>query len=97
MAVYHIRHTGSARNPSNLRESTVELEEGISLGQLLDYVIANTHILGNEGDYAIRKVTDTFFILINGRNCELSGSTNAILKDGDTISLLVPVAGGSQI
>jgi molybdopterin converting factor small subunit len=94
MAVYHIRHTGSARSPSNLRQSTVELADGISLGELLDYVLANTTILGSVGEYADRKVTDTFFILINGRNCELSGCANARLKDGDTISLLVPVAGG---
>jgi molybdopterin converting factor small subunit len=94
MALYHIRHTGSARNPSNLRESTVELEEGISLGRLLEYLLANTEIIGSDSDYANRKVTDTFFILINGRNCELSGGSGARLKDGDTISLLVPVAGG---
>lgn len=89
-----MKHTGSLKNPNNLREVDVELTDGIRLRDLFDHLLDKTEVLGGREQYQSRAVTDCFFILINGRNCELSGGAEAILRDGNTISLLVPVAGG---
>jgi len=75
-------------------ENVIELEEGTTIEYLL-LILAKKS--GGLKENFLREYHDdqpNMAILLNGLNIQLLNKTKTIVKDGDTVSLLPPAAGG---
>lgn len=74
-------------------ENTLELPEGATIGALLAVLAQRAgelkgHLLGYD------ERAPSMAVLLNGLNIKLIEGSRTLLKDGDTVSLLPPAAGG---
>jgi MoaD family protein len=72
---------------------TVELEDGATIGRLLKVLAEKA---GSKKDFllAYRDEEPNMAVLVNGFNVQVLEKTATRLKNGDTVNLLPPVAGG---
>jgi MoaD family protein len=80
---------GQLRDLAAVRESVVPIK-GTTLDDLMEYLYRE---YGAEFQKAAEGIKG-LRILINGREYGLLGGMQAPLKDGDTVVLLPPIAGG---
>jgi len=81
---------GQLRELTGVRDSTFDIKDDARLADLIGH-------LGEEYGAAFRQQLDSIKglrILINGQEYILLGGMEAPLKDGDTVVLLPPIAGG---
>jgi MoaD family protein len=80
---------GELRDIIGTREKVIFLEQGASLGDLMQHLAKE---YGPAFYEEVKKVRG-LRILIDGRECQLDHSETP-LKDGDTVVLLSPISGG---
>ncbi len=77
------------------REDLIELEEGTSVGELLEMLSAKYGEKFRDYLYGVGEFEGlSLNFLLNGRNISLSEGFKTKLQDGDVLSILPPVAGG---
>jgi MoaD family protein len=80
---------GKLRDLTAIREGVCTIE-GPRLAELMEHLYRE---YGDEFHQAVNSIKG-LRILINGREYGLLGGFDATLKDGDTVVLLPPIAGG---
>jgi|YelNatPaOPRAMG01_1025707.scaffolds.fasta_scaffold00131_67 molybdopterin synthase sulfur carrier subunit len=90
-----IRYFAFLRELTGKREELVELEEGISIGKLLETLSVKYGEKFRDYLYGVGEFEGlSLNFLLNGRNISLDEGFNTKLQDGDVLSILPPVAGG---
>ncbi|MDH5815913.1 MAG: MoaD/ThiS family protein [Candidatus Nezhaarchaeota archaeon] len=84
---------GSLRNVIGWRSIEIELDEGSTLGQLLDLLVEQKPEV-KEMMFEGENLRDYLKVLVDGRDCRLLGGLRTKLEDGSTISIFPPAGGG---
>jgi len=90
-----VQYTAQLRTAIGCAEEEVELPEGSSLAVLLDHLAnlrgheAAKHLLNPAGD-----APHSLLVIVNDAAKPASLARTTVLRPGDTISLLPPIAGG---
>lgn len=90
-----VKYFALLREITGKREEDIEVAEGTCVDELLEKLSAKYGKRFRDYVYGLgefKRLTLTF--LLNGRNIELMDGFKTKLKDGDTLSILPPVAGG---
>ncbi|MET1128302.1 MAG: ubiquitin-like small modifier protein 1 [Thermoproteota archaeon] len=93
MAKVRVKFFASYQKMVGEREVEVEVPEGatvLDLARKLEKTYPQLRGVLLDGD----RLSEEPRILINGRNIEWLGQENARLKDGDTVAIFPPAAGG---
>ncbi len=92
-----VRFESSLRDLAGMRSLEVELPEPSSLQDLLVELEERfgKGILGQSSEYSWRHASSHVLMLKNGEAAR-AGEASGDLADGDTITLLPPLAGGSR-
>lgn len=80
-----VRFFAALRETTGLREATVEVNPGSTLGEFLEHLI--------EAYPGLRRHRDTLLLAVNHEFAELGVS----LRSGDEVALMPPVSGGSSV
>lgn len=90
-----VKYFALLREITGRREEEVEVGVGIRVDELLEKLSAKYGKRFRDYVYGVGEFKDlTLTFLLNGRNIELMDGLKTRLKDGDTLSILPPVAGG---
>lgn len=90
-----VRYFAQLREITGKREDLVELEEGTSIGRLLEILSNKYGEKFREYIYGLGEFEGiSLNFLLNGRNISLGAMFETKLQDGDVLSILPPVAGG---
>jgi molybdopterin converting factor small subunit len=90
-----VQYTAQLRTAIGCAEEEVELPDGSSLAALLDHLAnlrgheAAKHLLTPGGD-----ALHSLLVIINDSAQPASSARTTLLRPGDTVSLLPPIAGG---
>lgn len=85
------------REATGVERDSFELEEGATVGDLLRAIAARYERLAGlvfEGAPRLRR---GFALALNGENVELDKVDEIRLREGDTVVILPPIAGGYSI
>ncbi len=93
MPSYKLTHTGPIRNPKGPTRLWVEVPEEMSVREFILYLLDKGDSIGARSDYGPEPVRE-FMIIVNGMHLRVAGGPDLVLKDQDTIAVLVPFVGG---
>jgi molybdopterin converting factor small subunit len=95
MPLYHVRYLPAGQQPGRLTTLSVSLLEPATVGSLLAHLArAGSLVLPPGGGETPAESPDHLLILVNGRSLHSLCGPDTLLANGDTISILTPVAGG---
>jgi molybdopterin converting factor small subunit len=92
MFVYTVRCVLTGKGSHRLRSDTVSSEVPLTAGGLLERLVATGDLEPLRGDDT--PLLHQFVVLVNGRSVHSRDGQDTLLTDGDTVSVLLPVAGG---
>lgn len=91
----HVQYTGQLRAIIGFPEEVVELTDGGTLADLLSYLpkqwdrAAQTHILTESGQTRL-----SLLLVVNGLAIPVADAGKTLLRSGDIVTLMPPIAGG---
>jgi molybdopterin converting factor small subunit len=93
MITYHVRHMGSMKRPTRLSHLEVQVPHEMTIRELVFYLLDRGETIGSREEYRDDPV-DHLLIIVNGANVRGLQGSNTLLRDNDSIAILVPLFGG---
>ena len=89
-----VQYTAQLRTALGRPEDEVELSDGTSLAELLAHLAerldgASTHLIGPDG-----RIHRSLLVIVNDAALASDDASRAVLRCGDVVTLLPPIAGG---
>lgn len=93
MVTYRVAHTGPISKPHSPSRITVEVPKEMTVRELVDYLLERGDAIGTKAEFDGDAVKQ-YMVIVNAMHLRVAGGPDLVLKDGDTIAILVPFVGG---
>jgi molybdopterin converting factor small subunit len=93
MITYHLRHTGPLARPGRLSRLDLTVAEELTVRDLVRHLLQRGDLIGRPEEYAAEPEYQ-FLVVVNGLPLRELGGPDLLLRDGDSVAILVPALGG---
>jgi molybdopterin converting factor small subunit len=93
MVTIHVTHMGSVAKPGRLAHLDVQVPHEMSVRELVFHLLDRGDSIGRREDYRTDP-SELLHIIVNGASVRTLQGPDTILKDGDSVAMLIPLVGG---
>ncbi len=93
MVTLHVTHMGSLAKPGRLVRLDVQVPQEMSVRELVLYLLDRGDSIGRREDYRTDPL-EILHIIVNGSSVRTLQGPDTILKEGDSVAVLIPLVGG---
>jgi molybdopterin converting factor small subunit len=92
MPAYVVRYMPTGNRLKRFTTESVSSAEPWTVGELMDHLVRTGALEPSRSEDS--HLAHDFLVLVNGRSVHSLDAHDTLLADGDTVSVLLPVAGG---
>ncbi len=95
MVTYHVMHMGSIRRPGRITHLDVQVEQDMTVRELVIHMLGRGDSIGKREDYQSDPL-EYLHVIVNGTSTRTLNGPSTLLHDGDTVAVMIPLVGGAR-